>query len=176
MLLEAWKEFEVFHLSYAHVPPIAPLARARLNFPSLPLCFACQPRSFWYKFIQSTCKLFQVLGLRNEEYSPKMFSCSHESYTWSDRHFCAISLLEFVSERPVIPTQSYWIGVILVPLCKSNAVLMFQTEHGNDTSQERIKKKMPRRVKKRRKVQTDDGVGDIISFQFACLFAILVAH
>lgn len=33
----------------------------------------------------------------------------------------------------------------------------FETEHGNDTSQERIKKKMPRRVKKRRKVQTDDG-------------------
>ena len=64
----------------------------------------------------------------------------------------------------------------LVPLFKSNAVLLFQTEHGNDTSQERIKKKMPRRVKKRRKVQTDDGVGDIVSFQFACLFAMLVFH
>ena len=55
----------------------------------------------------------------------------------------------------------------LAPLFKSNAVLLFQTEHGNDTSEERIKKKMPRRVKKRRKVQTDDGVGDIVSFQFA---------
>ena len=64
----------------------------------------------------------------------------------------------------------------LAPLFKSNAVLLFQTEHGNDSSQERIKKKMPRRVKKRRKVQTDDGVGDIVSFQFACLFAVLVFH
>ena len=64
----------------------------------------------------------------------------------------------------------------LAPLFKSNAVLLFQTEHGSDTSQERIKKKMPRRVKKRRKVQTDDGVGDKVSFQFACLFVVLVFH
>ena len=62
----------------------------------------------------------------------------------------------------------------LAPLFKSNVVFLFQTEHGNDKSQERIKKKMPRRVKKRRKVQTDDGVGDLVSFQFASHFAMLV--
>lgn len=33
----------------------------------------------------------------------------------------------------------------------------FEDEYGDDSSQEEIKKKMPRRVKKRRKVQTDDG-------------------
>lgn len=33
----------------------------------------------------------------------------------------------------------------------------FEDEHGDDSAQEKIKKKMPRRVKKRRKVQTDDG-------------------
>ena len=126
-------------------------------------------RSFRYNFIQSTCKLFHVLGLRNEEYSPKTFSCSHASYTWSDRNFCPVSLLEFVSKRPRYWDAAiiYWVGGTLAPLLKSNAVLLFQTEHGNDTSQERIKKKMPRRVKKRRKVQTDDGVGDKVSFQFA---------
>ena len=32
-------------------------------------------RSFQYKFIQSRCKYyFQVQGLKNEEYSPKIFS------------------------------------------------------------------------------------------------------
>ena len=135
-------------------------------------------RSFRYNFIQSTCKLFHVLGLRNEEYSPKTFSCSHASYTWSDRNFCPVSALEFVSKRPRYWDAAiiYWVGGTLAPLLKSNAVLLFQTEHGNDTSQERIKKKMPRRVKKRRKVQTDDGVGDKVSFQFACLFVVLVFH
>ncbi|XP_029196374.1 crooked neck-like protein 1 [Acropora millepora] len=33
----------------------------------------------------------------------------------------------------------------------------FESEHGDETTQEKIKKKMPRRVKKRRKIQTDDG-------------------
>ena len=64
--------------------------------------------SFRYNFIQSTCKLFHLLGLRNEEYSPKTFSCSHASYTWSDRNFCPVSALEFVSKRP-----RYWDAAIL---------------------------------------------------------------
>ena len=31
-----------------------------------------QYKSFRYKFIQSRCKKFHVLGLKNEEYSPQM--------------------------------------------------------------------------------------------------------
>ena len=38
MLLEAWKEFEVFHLSYAHVPPIVSRSRAP-KFPLPPSLF-----------------------------------------------------------------------------------------------------------------------------------------
>ena len=38
-----------------------------------------------------------------------MFSCSFANYmyTWSDRNFCAISLLEFVSKR--IASKQHWI-------------------------------------------------------------------
>ena len=93
MLLEAWKEFEVFHLSPMPLCHLLPLSRAshvraRLKRVSnllfrapimLPLTQGY--RSFRYNFIQSTCKLFHVLCLRNEEYSPKTFSCSHASYT-----------------------------------------------------------------------------------------------
>ena len=32
---------------------------------------------------------------------PKRFSCSIANFTWGDRNFCAISLLEFVSKRLV---------------------------------------------------------------------------
>ena len=35
-------------------------------------------------------------------FSRKMFPCSNASFTWSDRNFCGISLLEFVSKRLVL--------------------------------------------------------------------------
>ena len=112
MLLEAWKEFEVFHLCPMPMCYLLPLSRsshvrARLKRASNRL-FRVPVKlpptqgywSFRYNFIQSTCKLFHLLGLRNEEYSPKTFSCSHASYTRSDRNFRAVSLLDFVSKRP----------------------------------------------------------------------------
>ena len=40
-------------------------------------------------------------------------------------------------------------------------ILILKDEYGDESSQEKIKKKMPRRVKKRRKVQTDDGVRNL---------------
>ena len=60
-------------------------------------------RLFRYKVVSiqvysPTC----VLGSRNEEYLRKMFPCSNASFTWSDRNFCGISLLEFVSKRLVL--------------------------------------------------------------------------
>ena len=58
-------------------------------------------RPFRYKFIQSRCKEIHALLLRNEEYLHKMFSCSRENYTSSERNFCAFSLLEFVLKRLV---------------------------------------------------------------------------
>ena len=36
-------------------------------------CF--NTKLFWYKFIELTCKLFHILGLWNEEYWAKSFSC-----------------------------------------------------------------------------------------------------
>ena len=80
MLLEAWKEFEVFHLCRMPMCPLLPLSRsshvrARLKRASnllfrtpVKLPSTQGYRSFRYKFIQSTCKFFHVLGLRNEEY------------------------------------------------------------------------------------------------------------
>jgi crooked neck len=41
----------------------------------------------------------------------------------------------------------------------------FETQYGDDKSVESVKQKMPRRIKKRRRVQADDGVS---------LFALLV--
>ena len=49
---------------------------------------------------------------------------------------------------------------------------MFQDEHGDDSAQEKIKKKMPRRVKKRRKVQTDDGVSIVVCQVTGCCVTI----
>ena len=46
--------------------------------------------SLRYKFIRSRCRQFHVLGLNNEEYSPKWFSYLRANYSWSDRIFCAV--------------------------------------------------------------------------------------
>ena len=120
MLLEAWKEFEVFHLCpmpLCHLLPLSRASHVRARLKRVSNLLFRAPimlpptqgyRSFRYNFIQSTCKLFHVLCLRNEEYSPKTFSCSHASYTWSGRNFCAVSLLEFVSKRP-----QHWDAAIL---------------------------------------------------------------
>ena len=40
---------------------------------STPLGKSSQYKSFWYKFIQSWCKYFRLLGFKNEEYSLQMF-------------------------------------------------------------------------------------------------------
>ena len=42
-----------------------------------------------------------LLGLKNEDIHPTCFSCSLANYTWSEQHFCAISLVEFLSKRRV---------------------------------------------------------------------------
>ena len=56
-------------------------------------------------------------------------------------------------------------------LTKLFIIILFinQDEHGDDSAQEKIKKKMPRRVKKRRKVQTDDGVSSLPHARHATL-------
>lgn len=41
---------------------------------------------------------------------------------------------------------------------------ILQNEHGDDVSQEKVEKEMPRKVKKRRKIQTEDGVCFITNF------------
>ena len=61
-------------------------------------------KSFRYKSNHSRCKSFHILGLKNqdlEDIHPKCFSCSLAYNTWSEQNFRAISLLEFVSKRPV---------------------------------------------------------------------------
>lgn len=65
-------------------------------------------RLFWYKTFQYKLihnmkiliftKTFHILGLKNKEYSPKMFSWSRTYYTChtcGDRNFWAISMLEY---------------------------------------------------------------------------------
>ena len=54
-------------------------------------------KSFQYEFIQSSCKQFQVLGLKNAECSPKLIFCSRANYTsWRYWNFCVVSLFEVV--------------------------------------------------------------------------------
>ena len=43
-------------------------------------------------------------------------------------------------------------------------------KNGNKESQEQVEKKMPRRVKKRRKIETEDGVSVGIWFVFIPFF------
>lgn len=45
--------------------------------------------------------LYWVLCLKNKGFSPKMFLLLHANYAQSNQNFCAISLLRFVSKRPV---------------------------------------------------------------------------
>ena len=57
-----------------------------------------------YKFIQLSCKQFHEHGVKNKQYSPEMFPRSRTCYTChacGDRNLCAISMLAFVSKRPV---------------------------------------------------------------------------
>ena len=44
---------------------------------------------------------YWVLCLKNKDIHPKCFSCLHANYAQSSRNFCAMSLLRFVSKRPV---------------------------------------------------------------------------
>lgn len=49
--------------------------------------------------------------------------------------------------------------VLLLEACKE-----FETEHGDETTLEKVKEKMPRRVKKRQRVQAQDGVSSELAF------------
>ena len=79
---------------------------------SLNLCFT--PLSEWLPVVSIQVVLIQVNALKVYivlrtwlkkrkiiNIHPKCFSCSIAHFTWSDRNFCAISLLEFVSKRLV---------------------------------------------------------------------------
>ena len=60
---------------------------------------------------------------------------------------------EYGSDRKLYDTNN-----ILFILILYNIVCTNQESNGDDNSRQKIKVKMPRRVKKRRKVQADDGV------------------
>ena len=79
---------------------------------SLNLCFT--PLSEWLPVVSIQVVLIQVNSLKVYivlrtwlkkrkiiNIHPKCFSCSIAHFTWSDRNFCAISLLEFASKRLV---------------------------------------------------------------------------
>ena len=53
-------------------------------------------------------------------------------------------------------------------------ILILQDEYGDKSSQEKFKKKMPRREKKRIKVQTDDGVRNL--FKLLLITSIVGRH
>ena len=60
-------------------------------------------RSFRYKFNSFEVSIVSRTWLKERRIftQTKCFSCSIANFTWSDRNFCAISLLEFVSKRLV---------------------------------------------------------------------------
>ena len=60
-----WRLFCLFYLFFLR-------GRGRRHFPISFLTKSFPYKSFPYKFIQSRCKQFHVLGLKNEEYSPQM--------------------------------------------------------------------------------------------------------
>ena len=59
--------------------------------------------SFRYKFNSFEVSIVSRTWLKERRIftQTKCFSCSIANFTWSDRNFCAISLLEFVSKRLV---------------------------------------------------------------------------
>lgn len=103
----------VFNHLYVVCPPFYPFLSsvaghvACLNFtltgprPYQRVTGRFDTKLFRYKFIHLRCKQFHVLGLQNEDIHLKYVSCSLANYTGSEQNVCAISLLDFVSKRPV---------------------------------------------------------------------------
>ena len=60
-------------------------------------------KSLRYKFNSFEVSIVSRTWLKERRIftQTKCFSCSIANFTWSDRNFCAISLLEFVSKRLV---------------------------------------------------------------------------
>ena len=85
-----WRLFCLFHLFLRGGGAIFPSPTGiKFGVTGRFLTKSFQFKSFLYKFIQSRCKKFNVLGLKNEEYSPQMcklylkwskFSCSLDAW------------------------------------------------------------------------------------------------
>lgn len=50
----------------------------------------------------------------------------------------------------------------------------FEETHGDDISQEKVKQRMPRRIKRRQRVQAEDGVGFKTTKYVNCIYTILL--
>lgn len=80
---------------------------------------------------------------------------------WRFQHlFCSIWFCRGYENLVTVNTFYQTLALRYIEI--SLYLYFFKDEHGDDSAQEKIKKKMPRRVKKRRKVQTDDGVSNSV--------------
>ena len=62
--------------------------------------------------------------------------------------------------------SSKQLGNIRVKLIQNLNDILFQHEHGDGESQAYVQKQMPSKVKKRRKIQTEDGVRKNICYKY----------
>ena len=93
-------------------------------------------KSFRYKFTQGRSKKFHLLGLKNEEHSPKMFFLFTRNFTWSEGNFRAISLLEFTSKR--LDSKRLWIETTVFHEMTLLTILFFCNEKRKNSSESSI--------------------------------------
>ena len=94
--------------------------------------------------VHTYCTLSALRGLisfthvawRTKNIHPKCFSWSITNFNWSDRNFCAISLLEFVSKRLCIETTDFPYTLGSLPFGK---VQNFHFRRGRLTKNEKYK-------------------------------------